>query len=58
MASGYINSLAENGVTVGVLRRLFGVTRTAEGLEVRLGVNGFESGEYRTFDAVMAEMGT
>ncbi|MBT2527853.1 hypothetical protein J7E91_21130 [Streptomyces sp. ISL-99] len=57
-ASGYVNSLAENGVAVTVLRRLHGVTRTPEGLEVELGVDGFEFREQRAFDAVVAEMGT
>ncbi|MFI7638442.1 hypothetical protein [Nonomuraea sp. NPDC049400] len=57
-AAGYFHSLAENGVTVTVLRRLHGVTRTPEGLEVELGVDGFAFRERRTFDAVVAEMGT
>ncbi|WBO62449.1 hypothetical protein [Streptomyces camelliae] len=39
-ASGYFNALAENGVAVTVLRRLHGVARTGEGLEVELGVDG------------------
>jgi N-methyl-L-proline demethylase len=50
-APGYVNSLAENGVTVTVLRRLHRVTKTPEGLEVELGVDGFEFREHRTFDA-------
>ncbi|MER5217406.1 FAD-dependent oxidoreductase [Streptomyces sp. NPDC002838] len=57
-ASSYFNTLAENGVAVTVLRRLHGVTRTPDGLQVELGVDGFEFREYRTFDAVVAEMGT
>lgn len=57
-ASGYFNSLAENGVAVTVLRRLHGVTRTPAGLEAELGVDGFEFREHRTFHAVVAEMGT
>ncbi|MFE7275501.1 FAD-dependent oxidoreductase [Streptomyces sp. NPDC057623] len=57
-ASGYFNSLAENGVAVTVLRRLRGVTRTQEGLEVELGLDGFGFRERRTVDAVVAEMGT
>ncbi|WP_309474703.1 FAD-dependent oxidoreductase [Streptomyces ipomoeae] len=57
-ASHYFNSLAENGVAVTLLRRLHGVTRTPEGLEVELGMDGFEFREHRTFDAVVAEMGT
>ncbi|MFJ8025831.1 FAD-dependent oxidoreductase [Streptomyces sp. NPDC096311] len=57
-ASGYFNSLAENGVTVTVLRRLHGVTRTPAGLAAELGVDGFEFREHRTFHAVVAEMGT
>ncbi|MDQ8704085.1 FAD-dependent oxidoreductase [Streptomyces sp. LHD-70] len=57
-ASGYINSLAENGVTTTVTRRLHSVTRTPRGLEAEFGVDGFDFRERRTFDAVVAEMGT
>ncbi|MGW2819062.1 hypothetical protein [Streptomyces sp. NPDC001415] len=57
-ASGYVNALAEIGVEVTPLRRLHGVTRTPEGLAVELGVDGFVFREHRTFDAVVAEMGT
>ncbi|MDX3225046.1 hypothetical protein [Streptomyces sp. ME19-01-6] len=57
-ASGHVNSLAENRVAVTVLRRLQGVTKTPGGLEVELGVDGFEFREHRTFNAVVAEMGT
>ncbi|MFJ9708763.1 FAD-dependent oxidoreductase [Streptomyces sp. NPDC101234] len=57
-AAGYFNSLAENGVTVTVLRRLHGVSRTPDGLEAEFGVDGFGFRERRTFDAVVAEMGT
>ncbi|MBD0844639.1 FAD-dependent oxidoreductase [Streptomyces sp. TRM68416] len=57
-ASSYFNTLAENGVAVTVLRRLRGVTKTADGVTVELGVDGFAFREQRTFDAVVAEMGT
>ncbi|WP_433509132.1 FAD-dependent oxidoreductase [Nonomuraea sp. CA-143628] len=57
-AAGYFSSLAEYGVAVTLLRRLHGVTKTPEGLEVELGVDGFAFRERRTFDAVVAEMGT
>ncbi|GGN51559.1 N-methylproline demethylase [Streptomyces albiflavescens] len=57
-ASGYFNSLAENSVTITVLRRLLGVTGTPQGLAAELGVDGFEFREHRTFDAVVAELGT
>ncbi|MFM9371909.1 FAD-dependent oxidoreductase [Streptomyces sp. Da 82-17] len=57
-ASGYVNSLAENGVTTTVLRRLHGVAKCGQGLEAEFGVDGFPHREHRTFDAVVAEMGT
>ncbi|MBA4866949.1 hypothetical protein H1V43_37780 [Streptomyces sp. PSKA54] len=57
-ASGCVNSLAENGVAVTVLRRLHGVTRTPDGLEAELGVDGFAFREHHTFDGVVAEVGT
>lgn len=56
--SGYFESLARNAVAVTLLRRLRKVTKTPEGLRVELGVDGFEFREHRTFDAVVAEMGT
>ncbi|MFI5800955.1 FAD-dependent oxidoreductase [Streptomyces sp. NPDC051677] len=57
-ASGYFNSLAENGVTVTLLRRLHRVTETPDGVKAELGIDGFEFREQRTVDAVVAEMGT
>nr|WP_245881788.1 NAD(P)/FAD-dependent oxidoreductase [Streptomyces milbemycinicus] len=46
-ASGYVNSLAESGVTGTLLRRLHGVAKTAEGLEVALGVDGGRGGQQK-----------
>ncbi|MCZ9344935.1 FAD-dependent oxidoreductase, partial [Streptomyces sp. TRM76130] len=57
-ASGYFSALAENGVTVTVLRRLHDVTRTPQGLVAELGLDGSGFRERRTVDAVVAEMGT
>lgn len=57
-ASTYFDALAEAGVPVTVLRRLHGVRRTDAGLEVELRVDGSAFREHRTFDAVVAEMGT
>jgi 2,4-dienoyl-CoA reductase-like NADH-dependent reductase (Old Yellow Enzyme family)/thioredoxin reductase len=57
-AAGYFDALAEHGVTVTLLRRLHGVCKTADGFEVELGVDGSVFRTRRTFDAVVAEMGT
>ncbi|MBP2326923.1 2,4-dienoyl-CoA reductase-like NADH-dependent reductase (Old Yellow Enzyme family)/thioredoxin reductase [Kibdelosporangium banguiense] len=57
-AAGYFHELAKHGVTVTILRRLRAVTRSGRGVEVELGIDGFDFRESRTFDAVVAEMGT
>lgn len=57
-ASGYFASLARQGVTITVLRRLHSVAEVSEGFAVTLGVDGSDFREQRVVDAVVAEMGT
>ncbi|MBB4683899.1 oxidoreductase [Amycolatopsis jiangsuensis] len=57
-ASTYFEALAEAGVPVTVLRRLHGVRRTEAGLEVEFRMDGSKVCEHRTYDGVVAEMGT
>lgn len=58
VSAGYFHELAKHQVRVTVLRRLHGVRKTADGLQVELGLDGFDFREQRTVDAVVAEMGT
>jgi len=58
VAAGYVNELATHGVAVTVLRRLHAVTRSGGGVTVELGIDGFDFREQRSYDAVVAEMGT
>jgi 2,4-dienoyl-CoA reductase-like NADH-dependent reductase (Old Yellow Enzyme family) len=58
VGSLYFISLAENGIDVTVLRRLYGVERQDGRLAVSLGIDGSDWRETRVFDAVVAECGT
>lgn len=57
-AVGYFESLARAGVLVTTLRRLYGVARGADGLEVTLGTDASDFRETLAVDAVVAEVGT
>jgi len=58
VSAGYFHELATHGVTLTILRRLHAVSRSGGGLEVELGMDGFDFRETRTVDAVVAEVGT
>jgi hypothetical protein len=58
VASGYFHELAKHHVTLTVLRRLRSISRADDGLQVELGLDGFDFTERRVVDAVVAEMGT
>jgi 2,4-dienoyl-CoA reductase-like NADH-dependent reductase (Old Yellow Enzyme family)/thioredoxin reductase len=58
VAAAYFHALAKNQVKVTVLRRLQAVTRAGDGVEVTLGLDGFDFTEGRTADAIVVDAGT
>ncbi|WP_392507918.1 FAD-dependent oxidoreductase [Naumannella halotolerans] len=57
-AAGYFHALARHSVRITVLRRLLSVARDDSGLNVELGMDGFDFTETRSVDAVVTELGT